>query len=180
SAAYGQTWAEDAAKLAADQSNKLLWRRSPIRLEAEEIRDAIPQVSGQLDATMYGPPTPMKKGPDGQFLAGEKGARRRSIYMLTRKSTPQSFLLAFDQPTMDNGNMPVRFRSALPAQALAMMNNSLVIRSSKILAERIGKEAGAGVDARVRRAYELVYSRLPRPEERKVIQAAMEGMRGDT
>ena len=124
---------------------------------------------------MYGPPTQVKKGPDGQFLVEEKGAHRRSVYVLTRKSTPQSFLLAFDQPTMDAGNMPVRFRSALPVQSLAMMNNSLVIQSSKVFAERIEKEAGAAFDARVRRAYELAYSRAPRPEELKVIHAALEG-----
>jgi hypothetical protein len=29
--------------------------------------------------------------PDGQFLVDEKGAHRRSVYVLTRKSTPQSF-----------------------------------------------------------------------------------------
>ena len=104
-----------------------------------------------------------------------KGAHRRSLYLLARKSTPQSFLLAFDQPTMDAGNMPVRFRSALPVQALAMMNNSLVIQGSKVFADRLEKEAGAGFDERVRRAYELAYSRPPRPEELKVIHAAIEG-----
>jgi hypothetical protein len=175
SAAYRQSSAEDPRKLAADPSNKLLWRKSPVRLEAEEIRDAILQVSGQLDPTMYGKPVQVKKGPDGQFVVDEQGAHRRSVYVLTRKSSPQSFLLAFDQPTMDAGNMPVRFRSALPVQALAMMNNSLVIESSRVFAARIEKEAGSGFDARVRRAYELAYSRPPRPEELKVIHAALEG-----
>ncbi len=75
--------------------------------------------------------------------------------------------------------MPVRFRSALPVQALAMMNNSLLIQSSKALAEKLEKEAGAGFDSRVRRAYELVYSRPPRPDELKVIHAALEGKGGD-
>jgi hypothetical protein len=177
SAAYRQSSAEDPTKLAADPANKLLWRKSTMRLDAEEIRDAILQVSGQLDAELYGSPVPVKRGPDGQYLVDEtaKGAHRRSVYVLTRKSTPQSFLLAFDQPTMDAGNMPVRFRSALPVQALAMMNNSLVVQGSKVFAERLEKEAGAGFDDRVRRAYELAYSRPPRPEELKVIHAAIEG-----
>jgi hypothetical protein len=177
SAAYRQSSAEDPAKLAADPSNKLLWRKSPIRLDAEQIRDAILAVSGQLDPELYGQPVPVKKGQDGQYLVDEtaRGAHRRSVYVLTRKSTPQSFLLAFDQPTMDAGNMPVRFRSALPVQALALMNNSLVIQSSRIFALRLEKEAGDAFDARVRRAYELAYSRAPRPEELKVIHAALEG-----
>src|SRR5262249_14350802 len=104
-----------------------------------------------------------------------EGARRRSVYVQTRKSTPQSFLLAFDQPTMDAGNMAVRFRSALPVQSLAMMNNPLVIQASKKLAGRIAREAGEGIDARVRRAYELVYSRPPSADELKVIHASLEG-----
>ena len=51
----------------------------------------------------------------------------------------------------------------------------LVIQSSKAFADRLEKEAGAGFDDRVRRAYELAYSRPPRPEELKVIHAAIEG-----
>jgi hypothetical protein len=180
-AAYRQSSAEDAGKLAADPANKLLWRKTPLRLDAEQVRDAVLTVTGQLDTRLYGRPVPVKKGPDGQFVVDEshEGARRRSIYVLTRKSSPQSFLLAFDQPTMDAGNMPVRFRSALPVQALAMMNNSLVIQSSKVLAARIEKEAGEGIEARVRRAYELVYSRAPRPEELKVIHSSLEGKEKD-
>ncbi|MGH9786547.1 MAG: DUF1553 domain-containing protein, partial [Terriglobia bacterium] len=179
SAAYRQSSAEDPVKLAADRSNKLLWRKSPVRLDAEAIRDAMLTVSGQLDPALYGPPIPVKKGPDGQFIVDEKGAHRRSIYVLTRKSTPQSFLLAFDQPTMDAGNMPVRFRSALPVQALAMMNNSLVVESARLFAEKLERESGATLDARVRRAYELAYSRPPRPDELKVIHATLEGKNKD-
>jgi hypothetical protein len=62
SAAYRQSSAEDAVKLSADPSNKLLWRRSPARLDAEAIRDAILTVSGQLDRRLYGSPIPVKKG----------------------------------------------------------------------------------------------------------------------
>ncbi len=179
--AYRQSSAEDPAKLAVDPTNKLLWRKAPARLDAEAIRDAILTATGRLDTRLFGPPIPVKKGPDGQFVVDEnhEGARRRSIYVLTRKSSPQSFLLAFDQPTMDAGNMPVRFRSALPVQSLAMMNNPFVIQSSKTLAERIAKEGGAGIEPRVRRAYELVYARPPRPEELKVIHAALEGKEKD-
>jgi hypothetical protein len=181
SSAYRQSSGEDAAKLAADPANKLLWRKSPTRLDAEAIRDAILTVSGKLDTRLFGPPIPVKKGSDGQYIVDEshEGARRRSIYVQTRKSAPQSFLLAFDQPTMDAGNMAVRFRSALPVQSLAMMNNVLVIQASKVLAERIAKEGGAGIDSRVRRAYELVYSRPPSADELKVIHTALEGKAKD-
>jgi hypothetical protein len=80
---------------------------------------------------------------------------------------------------MDAGNMPLRFRSALPAQSLAMMNNPLVIESAKAFAARIAKEAGEGIDNRLRRAYELAYSRPPRAEELKILHAAIETKSGD-
>jgi hypothetical protein len=181
SAAYRQSSAEDPVKLAADPANKLLWRKSPMRLAAEDIRDAILQISGRLDPTLYGEPVPVRKAGDGQFVEDKPAGapNRRSLYVLTRKNTPLSFLLAFDQPTMDAGNMPLRFRSALPAQSLAMMNNPLVIESAKAFAARIAKEAGEGIDNRLRRAYELVYSRPPRPEELKILHAAIETKSSD-
>jgi hypothetical protein len=180
SAAYRQTSVEDPAKLAQDPDNKLLWRKSPVRLEAEAVRDAILAVSGQLDRTMYGEPVQVKRAPDGQYVVdAPKGPQRRSIYVVDRKSAPLSFLLAFDQPTMDAGNMPVRFRSALPVQALALMNSTFVEENAKALADRIETETGVDFDARVRRSYELVYSRPPRPEELRVIHAALETKQAD-
>ena len=180
SAVYRQSSAEDPSKLAQDPDNKLIWRKSPVRLEAEAIRDAILAITGQLDPTMYGEPVPVKKGPDGQYIVDAgKRPQRRSIYVLDRKSTPQGFLLAFDQPTMDAGNMPVRFRSALPVQALALMNSSFVEEGSKQLAARIEKDSGADFDARVRRAFELVYSRPPGAQELQLIHATLEAKRTD-
>jgi hypothetical protein len=176
SSAYRQSSAEDAAKLAVDPSNKLVWRKAPLRLDAEQIRDAMLSVAGRLDLTLFGEAVLVRKGADGQFIEDQKmeAPHRRSIYVLTRKSTPLSFLLAFDQPTMDAGNMPVRFRSALPVQSLAMMNNPLVVESAKAFSARVMKDGGETLEGRVRFAYELAYGRAPRPEESKVLYAAME------
>ena len=55
------------------------------------------------------------------------------------------------------------------------MNNSLVIDSAKAFAARLEREAGAEMHGRVRRGYELAYSRFPRPKELKLIHAAIEG-----
>ena len=41
--------------MAVDADNRLLWRYSPRRLEAEVIRDSMLQVSGSLDEQMSGP-----------------------------------------------------------------------------------------------------------------------------
>jgi len=176
SAAYRQSSTEDPVKLAADPSDKLLWRKPPVRFDAEEIRDAMLRAAGLLDLNLYGEPVQVRKGADGQFVEDQPvdALHRRSIYVLTRKSTPQSFLLAFDQPTMDAGNMPVRFRSALPVQSLALMNNPLVIEAAKAFAARVARDAGDGFEKRVQRAFELAYSRPARPEEMSVIRATVE------
>ena len=57
STAYMESSADDKTKMAVDVDDKLLWRFAPRRLEAEAIRDSMLAVSGQLDATMYGPGT---------------------------------------------------------------------------------------------------------------------------
>jgi hypothetical protein len=180
SAVYRQSSAEDPVKLAADPSNKLLWRKAPVRLDAEDIRDAMLQIAGRLDPALYGEPVPVRKAADGQFVEDQPAGalHRRSIYVLTRKGTPHSFLLAFDQPTMDASNMGLRFRSALPAQSLAFMNNPLVLESSKAFAERLQKEAG-DAGARLQRAYELAYGRPPLPEELKIVRGFLEGKQDD-
>jgi mono/diheme cytochrome c family protein len=180
-AAYRQSSAEDAAKLVQDPTNKLLWRKSPVRLEAEAIRDAILESTGQLDRRLYGEFLPVKRGFDGQPEVDEthEGARRRSVYIVNRKTMPHGFLAAFDAPTMDAGNMPARFRSALPAQALALMNNRFVIASAAAFAARVEREAGPDFERRVRRAFEIAYSRPPRTEELRVVHAALEGKKND-
>jgi hypothetical protein len=46
SQAYRQSSAEVPEYVAADPSNKLLWRKAQVRLEAETIRDSMLKVSG--------------------------------------------------------------------------------------------------------------------------------------
>src|SRR5262249_45920305 len=57
SSAYRMSSAGDPRGLAADPANDRFWRFDMRRLTAEEIRDAILAVSGNLNAKMYGPGT---------------------------------------------------------------------------------------------------------------------------
>ncbi|HUQ68876.1 MAG TPA: DUF1553 domain-containing protein, partial [Planctomycetaceae bacterium] len=52
---YRQSSASTPVGLSADAANRLLWRFSPRRLEAEPLRDALLSVSGNLDDRMGGP-----------------------------------------------------------------------------------------------------------------------------
>ena len=55
SSTYRQSSRLDEKALAIDRDNRLLWRVSPERLEAEAIRDAILSISGRLNTRMGGP-----------------------------------------------------------------------------------------------------------------------------
>jgi len=175
STVYRQGSSESPAQMAADPSNKLLWRKAPMRLDAEAIRDSILSVSGRLDREMFGRYEPLKQASDGQWIIDpEKGNnRRRSLYITNRRSGTHGFLLTFDAPPMDNGNMPRRFRAALPTQSLAMMNNTFVLESATALANRVLSE-GADFEGRVRRAFELTYGRSPEPGQVELAHGLLE------
>ncbi|MCI0358532.1 MAG: PSD1 and planctomycete cytochrome C domain-containing protein, partial [Planctomycetaceae bacterium] len=93
------------AQLAVDPANRLVWRHSPRRLEAEEIRDAMLAAAGQLDLTRP-EASPIKgfqvielrnNGPEARgILETAAKSPHRSIYLpLLRTLTPGS-LAVFD------------------------------------------------------------------------------------
>ena len=55
SAAYRQSSRLDAQGARRDAGDRLLWRKAPMRLEAEMVRDAMLAVSGVLDPKLGGP-----------------------------------------------------------------------------------------------------------------------------
>ena len=181
STVYRQSSLEDKEKFAADPSNKLLWRKAPLRLEAEVIRDSILAVSGQLEPTMYGKYEPLTRAADGEWVVDTQSGgndRRRSLYILNRRSGYHGLLQTFDAPPMDNGNMPRRFRASLPAQSLALMNSPFVVEMADAFARRVLAESDS-FDERVRRAFQLAYSRAPQEEERSLAHGYLEARPGD-
>jgi len=168
--AYRQSSAEVPEYVAADPSDKLLWRKAPLRLEAETIRDSMLKVSGLLNGKMFGPQIPIKRGPDGQWLEDDKktinGQNRRSLYLAQTRTRWISFLHVFDCPDMTSDNQAQRFRSALPVQSLALMNNPLLFRTSKAFSEKLLEEAGNKYDAAVTLAFAQAYNREPDARER--------------
>lgn len=172
---YRQSSAEVAEYLAADPGAKLLWRKPPLRLEAETIRDSMLQVSGLLNGKMYGPNEPIQRGADGQWVEdGAKGeANRRSLYLTQSRTRPVAFLHAFDAPTMTADNQTQRFRSALPAQALALLNGPLARRVSRALADQVWEQSRGDRAAALDRVFVGAYSRPPSARERAIGEQMM-------
>ncbi len=93
-----------------DPENRLLWRFSRRRLEAEEIRDAMLAVSGRLSSRAGGPsvmlPVPqgivdqLYKPSQWQVARDEAERDRRSIYLIAKRNLRLPFLEAFDAPAL--------------------------------------------------------------------------------
>ena len=184
SAVYRQSSAEDPVKMAADPSDKLLWRKAPVRLEAEVIRDSMLQVSGLMNPEMFGPQLLLKQADDGQWLEDEKKSNpnRRSMYLSYARTRPEGFLHAFDCPDMTSDSQSQRFRSALPAQSLALLNNALVRRTSMAFTEQVLERSKGNVEDALALAFDAAYSRNPYPEEmdlaRKVMSSSADPKEG--
>lgn len=173
SATYRQGDRLDARAAAVDAENRLLWRFPPRRLEAEAVRDAMLAVSGQLNLEEGGPgfrPFSVVEA-NAHFYTFEDRVgpeyNRRSIYRTVVNSGGVPLLDALDCPD-PSVKTPRRGSTTTPLQALALFNNSFVLRQAREMAARVEKEAGPEVPRRVDRAYRLAYGRSPN---------AMEGQR---
>jgi hypothetical protein len=110
---YRQASTFDAKAADADAENRLLWRYSPRRLEAEAIRDSLLAVTRELDRTMYGPGTL------------DEAMKRRSIYFTVKRSKLIPMLQLFDAPDANQG-IGRRAATTVAPQALLLMNSPIV------------------------------------------------------
>jgi hypothetical protein len=158
---------------AIDAGNRLLWRRTPARLEAEALRDSILSVAGQLNTKYGGAPYRdfdthvhnsqfyQMTDPDGPEFY------RRTIYRTWIRSGRNHLLDAFDCPDPST-TAPTRAVTTTPIQALALMNNSFILRMADRFASRVSKDVGADAAAQSNRVYQLAYGRPPGEEESAV------------
>jgi len=155
-----------AAGMAVDSANRLLWRTSPRRLDAESFRDAVLDVAGVLDRSRGGPgfrdfEVTEAYAPIYRPLPVDRPElRRRSIYRCVVRGTPDVFLTTLDCP--DPATLaPVRARTTTALQSLAVLNNDFTLRHASAWAERLRREAGADATEQVRLAFRLAFARDP-------------------
>jgi hypothetical protein len=179
---YRQSGSVQVNALHADAANRLLWRRSPTRLEAEAVRDAMLSASGQLNLRLDGPgfqDFKFLRAPGTAALLFTPGDpigvefNRRTLYRTWARAGRNRLLDAFDCPD-PSASAPSRAVTTTPLQALALLNNSLVLRLAQNFGERLEREAGNDGNAQICRAYRLAYGREPRAGElalaRQVVQ----------
>ncbi|MFT4546729.1 MAG: hypothetical protein ACI9MB_000673, partial [Verrucomicrobiales bacterium] len=122
-----------------DPENSLLGRANLRRLEAEAIRDALLHVSGQLDATLGGPASPVSADSEGKAVIGGN-KNRRSAFVEVQRRLPSNMLATFDQPEMVP-NCDQRRNTTVAIQALWFLNDQEVIGVSETLARSLMAES---------------------------------------
>jgi hypothetical protein len=153
-----------------DPSNAYLHRMNVRRLEAETMRDAILSVSGRLVESMYGPAVPLHftSFMDGRGRPARSGPLdgdgRRSIYLNVRRNFLDPVLLAFDAP-VPFSTMGRRNVSNVPAQALALLNDPLVISQARLWAARALAMPCQSPRARIDQLYITAFGRPATDEE---------------
>ena len=167
SAAYrmDSTLAGASAELARDPDNRHWWRRTPIRLESQVIRDALLAHAGRLDTTHGGPTV---------GSSDQAQSRRRSLYFHHSNNDRNLFLTTFDEALVKECYR--RETSIVPQQALALLNGRLVGDCAPDIARNLAATSPNPSDeAFVRHAFEQLLGFEPGPAE---LQAALEALRG--
>jgi Protein of unknown function (DUF1553)/Protein of unknown function (DUF1549)/Planctomycete cytochrome C len=177
-----RTWQQavqaPSESIAADPDNRLWGRALPRRMDGESLRDSMLAISGRLDGTMFGPPVPihLTEFMQGRGRPGQSGPLdgngRRSIYIEVRRNFLNPFMLAFDTPIPFN-SMGRRNVSNVPAQALILMNDPLVIEQAGLWAKQL-TESVADPARRIDEAFLAATGRLPDESQRSECLALIE------
>ena len=160
-----------------DSNNRLLWKMNRRRLEAEALRDSVLQTAGKLDLTMGGPSyqdyivEKPEHSPHYRYELKDPSdpkLHRRAIYRSIVRSQQNPWMA-----TMDCADPSIlvdkRNQTASPLQALAMLNDPLLMVMSQNLADRLSKEPMP-----IHAAMRLVLQREATPEEERTLSAYVE------
>jgi mono/diheme cytochrome c family protein len=158
SAVYQQSSKETADEHVKDPQNRFYSHFSVQRLDAEQLRDSILFVSGDLDLkTVGGPSTQLGMDND-----------KRTVYAKVSRFRIDPFLQAFDFPN-PTFTAEQRFSTNVPVQRLYFMNDPFVYKQAEVLSTKVYTKGDDA--ARIKEVYRLVFARDPSPEE---LQAGLE------
>ncbi|HEX3726904.1 MAG TPA: PSD1 and planctomycete cytochrome C domain-containing protein [Pirellulales bacterium] len=179
SATYRQSSKVDPALWEHDPENRLLARGPRFRLDAEMIRDTALAASGLLNPKLGGPSVSPYQPPglwdeltSGDRYTQSKGTDlyRRGMYVYWKRSIPYPPLVTFDAPNREVCT-DCRARTNTPLQALVLLNDPAYVEAARVLGQRIMREGGADITARLTFAFRLCTSRPPTDNELSVLRA---------
>ncbi|MFN0104408.1 MAG: PSD1 and planctomycete cytochrome C domain-containing protein [Bryobacteraceae bacterium] len=152
SAAWQQASARRPEGDRLDQTNTLLWRMNPRRLDVEAYRDSLLRIAGTLNTAIYGL---------SQDLDAETNTRR-TIYGRVGRSRVNGLLKLYDFPDASQTS-PGRDLTTTPLQQLYVMNGAFLRGQAGILAKAVENETDNG--ARLRALYRKILARDASPKE---------------
>ncbi|HUB53132.1 MAG TPA: PSD1 and planctomycete cytochrome C domain-containing protein [Terracidiphilus sp.] len=152
SAVYQESTDESQEAHDKDGGNRLYSHFNRQRLDAEEIRDSMLDVAGDLDLKET-------SGPSTDFSEDNV---RRTVFCKVSRYRLNNYLMIFDFPN-PSFTAEQRFSSNVPLQQLYFMNNSFVYKQAGVLADRVASEPSD--EARIDRIYEYIFQRKPTAEE---------------
>ena len=175
---YRQASTYDPAAFRTDPENRLLWRTSKRRLDAEAIRDAMLAASGELDpARPTGSLVPRLIGDrpisliglDAKIPPDLDDTLHRSVYLPVLRDRLPDVLDLFDfaEPSLVTGD---RETTNVPVQALYLMNSAFVRARAKGVAERVRRDADDD-EGRLRLAFQLCFGRDADADEKRMVAA---------
>jgi hypothetical protein len=167
------------ANRTADPDNRLVWRHQPRRLAAEEIRDTMLAVAGDLAhgraarslAHDLKVTEVRSDGPEAKSLEAEAAAsKQRSIYLpLLRTLAPNSLqVFDFAEQGLVTGS---RDATNVATQALYLLNDPFVRRQSTSLAQRLLRDPQLNDAGRIDLAYRLLLGRPATAAELERVEA---------
>jgi len=157
-----------------DPDNNLLAYFPQRRLSAEELRDAMLSVTGELDPTIGGLPImpeinmevalqprmiQFSLAPAYQPSRTPRERNRRSIYAYRARGQADPFLEVFNQPN-PNESCDLRDSAAVAPQAFTMTNSDLMTDRSIAFALRLERDVKTPA-GQIVRAFQLALGRLP-------------------
>jgi hypothetical protein len=177
SSTYQQGGTLSAASRQADPDRK--WRSSfpRRRLSAEEIRDAMLAVSGELDRSpgtnesgevLYEKAEEIKVDFRPSLLATDDPYytrfKKRAVYLPVVRNMLPDVLALFDAAD-PNGVTAVRNDTTVPSQSLFLLNSPLVREQARCFAERLLAAGELTDDQRIERAHATAFGRPPTRRE---------------
>lgn len=152
SAVYQQGVKESSEAHEKDPENRLYSHFTLQRLDAEQLRDSILFVAGDLDTAKPGGPA-KELGPENT---------RRTVYAKVSRFRIDPFLQSFDFPN-PTFTAEQRFSTNVPVQRLYFMNDAFVYAQAGKLAQRVFSKPDDA--SRITETYHLLFARNPTAQE---------------
>jgi mono/diheme cytochrome c family protein len=161
----------------------------PRRLEAEELRDALLAVTGELSRAVGGIPIRPELNPEvalqprmvmGTFASAWQPStrpeqrHRRSLYALKLRGLRDPFFEVFNQPSPET-SCESRDASTVTPQVFSLFNSTATRDRALALAVRLERESHSHAEA-IHRAFHLALGRVPTEAEAKACLAHWDAM----